>query len=68
MPESEWQTRKQRIDQRLKSLSPAWKIVPFSENLDLFSLRFHAVTEFPTETGRFPLKKKFFDPLEGNGN
>jgi len=29
MTESEWQTRKQRIDTRLRSMNPPWKIVHF---------------------------------------
>lgn len=47
--ESEWQTRKQRIDARLKKLG--WKIVPFSSELDLGSLDKIAVEELPTANG-----------------
>jgi hypothetical protein len=50
--ESEWQTRKQRIDTRLRSLSPAWEIVPWHAGLDLTKLRRHIVTEIPAERGR----------------
>jgi hypothetical protein len=46
MDESEWQTRKQRIDTRLRALSPAWKIVPWRDGLDVSALTSHAVTEF----------------------
>jgi type I restriction enzyme, R subunit len=51
MNESEWQTRKQRIDMRLRSISPAWKIVRYSDGLDLKSLHCHAVEELPTANG-----------------
>lgn len=51
MTESEWQTRRHRIDARLRALKPSWDIIPFRDNLDLSSLKHHAVTEFPTATG-----------------
>jgi type I restriction enzyme R subunit len=49
--EAEWQTRKQRIDTKLRSLNPAWQIVPWHSGLDPAQLVGHAVTEFPTEHG-----------------
>ena len=47
--ESEWQTRKQRIDARLKKLG--WNIVPFSDALNLPALDKTAVEELPTANG-----------------
>jgi type I restriction enzyme R subunit len=47
--ESEWLTRKSRIDGRLKPLG--WKIVKFSQRLVLDSLDKHAVEELPTANG-----------------
>jgi type I restriction enzyme R subunit len=47
--ESEWQTRKQRIDARLRKLG--WKIVPFSDALTLAALDNTAVEELPTANG-----------------
>jgi len=51
MHEAEWQTRKMRIDTRLRSLSPAWQIIPRREGLDASALICLAVTEFPTANG-----------------
>ena len=51
MDESEWQTRKDRIDTRLRSCSPPWRVVPWRATLDLSSLHCQAVTEFPTANG-----------------
>ena len=51
MNEAEWQTRKQRIDARLRSLNPAWQIVRYDEGLTLSALHCHAVEEFPTANG-----------------
>src|SRR5882672_6605709 len=51
MTESEWQTRKQRIDARLRSMSPPWKIVRYRDGLDCAALDCHAVEELPTATG-----------------
>jgi len=51
MSEAEWQTRKQRIDARLRSLQPAWKIIRYKEGLDLKSLDGVAVEELPTANG-----------------
>jgi type I restriction enzyme R subunit len=49
--ELEWQTRRDRINKRLKALNPAWKIVKYSEELNLQSLNRHAVEEYPTAKG-----------------
>jgi len=51
MHEAEWLTRKKRIDTRLRSLNPAWQIIPWHGDLDTSKLAAHAVTEFPTENG-----------------
>jgi len=51
MYESEWITRKKRIDIQLKSLSPAWEIIPFSRVKDTSLLNNHAVEEYPTQNG-----------------
>ncbi len=47
--ESEWATRKLRIDAALNAAG--WTIVPFSPTLPLASLTKHAVEEFPTANG-----------------
>ena len=47
--ESEWQTRKMRIDPRLESVG--WLIVPYSTQQSTSLLTKHAVTEFPTDNG-----------------
>lgn len=47
--ESEWLTRKQRIDFRLKKLG--WRITPYSDGSDLNSLNCVAVEELPTANG-----------------
>ena len=51
MDESEWRTRKQRIDTRLSQCNPPWHLLPWKPGLDLLALRSHAVTEFPTAMG-----------------
>jgi type I restriction enzyme R subunit len=51
MAESEWLTRKSRIDTRLRSLNPGWEIVKYQEGMDLSSLHGIAVEELPTENG-----------------
>src|SRR5262249_26436353 len=51
MDESEWQTRKSRIDTRLRSLNPPWQLLPWKPDLDPSTLTCHAVTEFPTANG-----------------
>jgi type I restriction enzyme R subunit len=47
--EPEWQTRKARIDTRLRALG--WKIVPFDLDKPLASYRQHAITEYETANG-----------------
>lgn len=49
--ELEWQTRRDRINKKLTTLKPAWKIVKYSEDLDIKSLALHAVEEYPTANG-----------------
>jgi len=49
--EPEWKTRIERIDKKLKSLNPAWKIIRFKEGMDTTALDACAVTEYPTENG-----------------
>lgn len=56
MTESEWKTRKTRIDSLLKAIS--WKIIPYHGELDYYKLEAHAVEEFPTENG--PADYAFF--------
>jgi type I restriction enzyme R subunit len=51
MNESEWLTRKTRIDTKLRALKPAWNIVRYTDGMDVSSLRRHAVEEFPTANG-----------------
>lgn len=51
MNEAEWQTRKTRIDTRLRALSPRWKIIPYREGLNFTVLDAHAVEELPTANG-----------------
>lgn len=51
MSESEWLTRKKRIDSKLRSSNPAWEIVRYKEDLDLSKLSRHAVEELPTANG-----------------
>lgn len=47
--ESEWHTRKRRIDARLEKLG--WQILPFSDALDLSSLNKIAIEELTTANG-----------------
>lgn len=51
MDESEWRTRKDRINTRLSQCNPPWQILPWKPDLDLSTLDRHAVTEFPTGNG-----------------
>ena len=51
MNPSEWQTRKQRIDARLRAVQPPWQIIRYHDGLDLSGLTCHAVEEFPTANG-----------------
>ena len=47
--ESEWLTRKQRIDPRLRAAG--WKLTPYNPTTPLGTLHGHAITEYPTENG-----------------
>lgn len=49
--ELEWQTRRDRINKKLRALKPAWKIVKYSDKLDTSKLDRHAVEEYPTGKG-----------------
>ncbi len=51
MTESESTTRKNRIDEKLKSPLLSWKIIHHSKVIDFSELSGHAVEEYPTETG-----------------
>jgi type I restriction enzyme R subunit len=51
MSEPEWLTRKKRIDIRLRSMTPPWKIIRYHDGLDLSALHYVAFEEFPTENG-----------------
>ena len=51
MSEAEWKTRKERIDKRLRSLTPPWQIIKWRDDLQLDALTCHAVEEFPTANG-----------------
>jgi len=47
--ESEWQTRRERVDPLLKS--SGWNIVPFDPSCSTAAYQNHAVTEYPTANG-----------------
>lgn len=49
--ELEWKTRRDRINAKLKALSPAWTIIKYQAGLDTSALKCHAVEEFPTANG-----------------
>ncbi len=49
--EREWQTRKERINTKLRATKPAWEIVRYYEGLDTSFLERHAVEEYPTANG-----------------
>lgn len=49
MTESEWQTRKRRIDTRLKVLG--WRITPYKQSIDTSKLDAVALEEYPTANG-----------------
>ncbi|MDH7576430.1 MAG: DEAD/DEAH box helicase family protein [Bacillota bacterium] len=51
LDEREWQTRKERIDKRLRSLSQPWQIIKYHDGLDPSILERHAVEEYPTASG-----------------
>lgn len=48
MMESEWLTRKQRINTKLRAVQPAWKIIPYRDGMDVTTLHQCAIEEFPT--------------------
>ena len=49
--ESEWITRKTRIDTKLKGLDPKWKIIKYHKGLQTEKLDGYAVEEYPTASG-----------------
>jgi hypothetical protein len=49
MNEAEWQTRKNRIDKRLRSIDPGWTIIRYRDGLDLSTLTCHAVGFTPEQ-------------------
>ena len=49
LDEREWQTRRKRIDPKLRTLG--WEIVPFGSESPSSSYTRHAVQEYPTENG-----------------
>lgn len=51
MYEAEWLTRKRRIDTKLRSVKPPWKIVRYQEGMDCSILDACAVEEYPTSFG-----------------
>src|SRR5271157_390333 len=51
MTDSEWKTRKTRIDKQLKSLNPKWNIMTYKEGMDTSLLSCHAIEEYPTSNG-----------------
>ena len=51
MTESEENTRKKRIDKKLRSSLLNWKIIRHKDGMDTSVLNAHAVEEYPTQTG-----------------
>jgi len=49
--ESEWQTRRDRINSKLVSLPQPWKLVKYHPSLNLAQCNRDAVEEFPTDNG-----------------
>lgn len=49
--ELEWKTRRDRINKKLLALTPPWKIIKYTDGLDVTSLHQHAVEEYPTANG-----------------
>jgi len=49
--ELEWKTRKERVDKRLRSLTPPWSIIKHHPDLNAASLDCHAVEEYSTANG-----------------
>lgn len=51
MAESEWITRKTRIEKQFMSFNPKWKIMPYQEGMGTY-LSFHALKKYPTVKGK----------------
>ena len=49
--ELEWQTRRERINKKLRVVNPAWEINKYHEGLDTSILHHHSLEEYPTENG-----------------
>lgn len=49
--ELEWQTRRDRINKKLRALNPAWTIIKYNDSLDTANLACHAVEEYLTANG-----------------
>ncbi len=49
--EPEWKTRRQRVNAKLRLLSPEWEIIKYHDRLDVSQLSCHAVEEYPTANG-----------------
>ena len=49
--ELEWKTRRDRINTKLKALTPAWSIIKYRDGLETSKLLCHAVEEYPTANG-----------------
>jgi type I restriction enzyme R subunit len=49
--ELEWKTRRDRINTKLKALTPSWIITKYHEGLNTSALKCHAVEEYPTANG-----------------
>jgi type I restriction enzyme, R subunit len=49
--ELEWQTRRDRINKRLKALNPPWDIIKYRQGLDTSLLDGQAVEEYPSANG-----------------
>jgi len=49
--EAKWLTQKMRIDTKLRSLNPAWQIIPWHDGLDTSKLTCRVVTDIPTACG-----------------
>jgi len=64
MNEAGWQTFKQHIDARLRSIQTPWKIIQHRDGLDLSSLDRHAVEQFPNANG--PADCAFFANCGGS--
>ena len=49
--EFEWQTRRDRINKKLRALKPAWNIIKFHEGLEIAAFDCHAIEEYLTANG-----------------